>query len=315
MERDDRMSTGVKIEELQKQFDLEIVGTNVPLTRAIHTSDLYRPGLELAGFFTYHPVDRLQLLGKTELSFIESLPSDVREDRMKRICNPELPAICITRNLTVPTDLIEAANEVRVSVLRTSMATTKFASVVTDYLEKRLAPVSTLHGVLVDVYGIGVLIIGESGIGKSEAALELIKRGHMLVADDAVQITQVTTGELSGTAPQLIKHLLEIRGLGIMNVMTLFGAGAVRNKKTISLVIRLETWRENYPYDRLGLSEERIRIMDSVLPKLDIPVRPGRNLAVIIEVAAMNYRSKQLGYHAAEQFLSQLEDTLNDDKE
>jgi HPr kinase/phosphorylase len=306
------MSIGVKIEEIQAEFKLELIGDDVSLERMIQTSDLYRPGLELAGFFTYYPVDRLQLLGKTELSFVDSLSPDVREERMRKICHPEVPAICITRNLHAPADLLKAANEIGVPVLRTTMPTTKFAGKVTDYLEKRLAPVSTLHGVLVDVYGIGVLITGESGIGKSEAALELIKRGHMLVADDAVEITQVTEGELSGTAPPIIKHLLEIRGLGIMDVMILFGAGAVRNKKNISLVIRLETWRENYPYDRLGLTEETIKIMDTQLPKLTIPVRPGRNVAVLIEVAAMNYRSKILGYHAAEQFVTRLENSLDE---
>lgn len=305
------MSEGVKIEDLQTQFNLELIGVELSLSRSIHTSDLYRPGLELAGFFTYHPIDRVQLLGKTELSFIESLSDDVREDRLKRLCHPDIPAICVTRDLKVPNDLIQAANEAMVPVLRTPMATTKFASLVTDYLENRLAPTSTLHGVLVDVYGIGILITGESGIGKSEAALELVKRGHMLVADDAVQLTQISEGKLSGTAPNLIKHLLEIRGLGIINVMTLFGAGAVRHKKTIAFVIRLEAWRENYPYDRLGLTEDRIRIMDTELTKLTIPVRPGRNIAVLIEVAAMNYRSKQFGYHAAEQFVARLEDSLD----
>lgn len=306
------MSIGVKIDELQAEFQLEYISKGKASDRLIHTSDLYRPGLELAGFFTYYPVDRLQLMGKTELTFIDSLSADIREERMRKLCHPEVPAICITRGLNVPEDLVQAADEAGVPLLRTTTATTKFASIVTDYLEKRLAPVSTLHGVLVDVYGIGVLITGESGIGKSEAALELIKRGHMLVADDAVQITQVTEGELTGTAPSIIKHLLEIRGLGIMDVMILFGAGAVRNKKSISLVIRLETWRENYPYDRLGLREETIRIMDTELPKLTIPVRPGRNVAVLIEVAAMNYRSKILGYHAAEQFVTRLENSLQE---
>jgi HPr kinase/phosphorylase len=308
------MSMGVKIDELQAEFQLEYIHKGNASERFIYTSDLYRPGLELAGFFTYYPVDRLQLMGKTELTFIDSLSADIREERMRKLCHPEVPAICITRGLDVPTDLVQAAMEANVPLLRTTTATTKFASIVTDYLENRLAPVSTLHGVLVDVYGIGVLITGESGIGKSEAALELIKRGHMLVADDAVQITQVTEGVLTGTAPSIIKHLLEIRGLGIMDVMILFGAGAVRNKKNISLVIRLETWRENYPYDRLGLREETIRIMDTELPKLTIPVRPGRNVAVLIEVAAMNYRSKLLGYHAAEQFVTRLEKSLQEKK-
>jgi HPr kinase/phosphorylase len=178
-----------------------------------------------------------------------------------------------------------------------------------------LAPATTMHGVLVDVYGIGVLITGSSGIGKSETALELVKRGHRLVADDAVEITQSEEGTLVGHAPELIRYLLEIRGLGIINVMTLFGAGAVRDKKKISLAIHLEAWKEERQYDRLGLDEEKIRIIDTEIPKLTIPVRPGRNLAVIIEVAAMNYRLKQMGYHAAQQFVQQLGSAIDDSEE
>jgi HPr kinase/phosphorylase len=273
---------------------------------------LYRPGLELAGFFTYHPVERLQLLGKTELSFIEGLTEQERKERLERLCDPEIPCFIVTRNFEVPKELVKAAEEKKVPILRTSMATTRFGSKLTNYLEKVLAPTTTMHGVLVDVYGIGVLITGSSGIGKSETALELVKRGHRLVADDAVEIRQTEEGELVGHAPELIRYLLEIRGLGIINVMTLFGAGAVRDKKKISLAIHLEAWQEKRQYDRLGLDEEKIRIIDTELPQLIIPVRPGRNLAVIIEVAAMNFRLKRMGYHAAQQFVQKLGEAIDD---
>lgn len=308
------MEKKVLVRELVRRFQLEIICGDDQLHRPITVSDLYRPGLELAGFFTYHPVERIQLLGRTELSFIASLSKELRKERFERLCHPEIPCICVTRNLPIPPELIEAANEKKVPILRTSMATTPFGSKVTNYLEKRLAPSTTVHGVLVDIYGMGVLIMGDSGIGKSETALELVKRGHRLVADDAVEIIQ-TEGTLIGSAPELIKNLLEIRGLGIINVMTLFGAGAVCNRKTIHLVIRLENWQENRQYDRLGLDEERVRIIDIELPLITIPVRPGRNLAVIIEVAAMNLRLKQMGHHAAQQFVQRLGEAIEEAEE
>lgn len=302
----------VSVKKLQEHFQLEIICGAEQLDRNITVSDIYRPGLELSGFFTYHPIERLQILGKTELTFIESLPKHIREQRFERFCHPFLPCICITRNLDVPVELVRVAQRHRVPILRSSLATTKFGSKVTNYLEKVLAPTTTIHGVLVDVYGEGVVIMGDSGIGKSETALELVKRGHRLVADDAVEIQQTEENSLVGSAPELIRYLLEIRGLGIINVMTLFGAGAVRNKKRISLVVRLETWQEDRQYDRLGLDDERIRIIDTDVPLLTVPVRPGRNLAVIIEVAAMNMRLKQLGYHAAQQFVQKLGETIEE---
>jgi HPr kinase/phosphorylase len=180
-------------------------------------------------------------------------------------------------------------------------------------LEGKLALSTTVHGVLVDVYGIGILITGQSGIGKSETALELVKRGHRLIADDAVEIRQVAENVLIGNAPELIKHLLEIRGVGIINVMTLFGAGAVRNVKKITVVVRLEAWQQDKQYDRLGLDEEKTKIIDTELPLVTIPVRPGRNLAVIVEVAAMNWRLKRMGYNAAQQFTNKLTETMIED--
>lgn len=309
------MSRKVTLKEIVREFDLEVIVGWDQLDREVTVTDLYRPGIELAGFFTYHPVERLQLLGKTELSFIQELGKKKREQRLHRLCDPKIPCFCVTRGYPVPEELQRAALKKGVPIIRTSLATTKFGSKLTNYLEKRLAPITTIHGVLVDVYGIGVLLMGSSGIGKSETALELVKRGHRLVADDAVEIQQTGEGTLVGHAPELIRYLLEIRGLGIINVMTLFGAGAVRDKKKISLAIRLEVWEQNRQYDRLGLDEEKMRIIDTDLTLLTIPVRPGRNLAVIIEVAAMNFRMKRLGYNAAQQFVQKLGQTIEEESD
>jgi len=210
-------------------------------------------------------------------------------------------------------ELIEAADMRQVPVLRSAIATTTLQSRLTNFLEKRLAPKVTIHGVLVDVYGVGMLITGGSGIGKSETALELVKRGHRLVADDAVEIWQTADNLLYGTAPELIRHLLEIRGLGILNIMTLFGAGAIRTSKQITLVVRLEAWQQDRQYDRLGLDEETTRILDTEVPMITVPVRPGRNLAVILEAAAMNFRLKRMGYNAALQFTNRLTETIEDE--
>jgi len=219
----------------------------------------------------------------------------------------------VTRGLDVPFELIEAAKEHQLPVLRSQVGTTILASRITGFLENRLAPSTTIHGVLVDVYGIGMLITGSSGIGKSETALELVKRGHRLIADDAVEIRQTADHTLIGNAPELIRHLLEIRGVGIINMMTLFGAGAIRNVKKISVVVKLEAWQQDKQYDRLGLDEEMTRIIDTDLPLVTIPVRPGRNLAVIVEVAAMNYRLKRMGYNAALQFTNKLTESLSEE--
>lgn len=306
------MGKSVTVKELAAQFELEIAGGKAGLDRELITSDLYRPGLELAGFFTYYPAERLQMLGRTELTFLRGLSEAVRRQRLQFLCNDRTPCFCITRGEEIPPELTAAAEAKKIPVLRTSISTTRFGSKVTSYLEKRMAPATTMHGVLVDIYGVGVLIMGRSGIGKSETALELVKRGHRLVADDAVEIRQAEENDLVGHAPELIRYLLEIRGLGIINVMTLFGAGAVRDYKKISMVIRLEAWRENRQYDRLGLDEERMRIMDTEIPLLTVPVRPGRNLAVIVEVAAMNFRLKRMGYHAARHFAEKLNQSLDD---
>lgn len=307
------MAKKVRVSELVQQFHLEIVAGEDGLRRAIVTDDLNRPGLEMAGYFNYYPSERAQMMGRTELAFLETLTSEERRERMARLCHDDTPCIIITRGLDVPAELIEIANEKHFPVLRSGVATTILLSRITNFLEKKLAPSATIHGVLVDVYGVGMLITGGSGIGKSETALELVKRGHRLIADDAVEIRQTSDNQLFGTAPDLIRHLLEIRGLGILNVMTLFGAGAVRNQTNISLVVKLENWQQDKQYDRLGLDEETTRIIETDVPLLTVPVRPGRNLAVILEVAAMNYRLKRMGYNAALQFTNKLTEAISED--
>jgi HPr kinase/phosphorylase len=291
---------------------LELVGGEEGLHRPITTSDISRPGLEMAGYFNYYPAERIQLLGKTELSFLELLDESERKRRMEALCTDITPGIIISRDLEIPDELVEAADRTSVPVMRSSMKTTRFSSRLTNYLESKLAPTTAVHGVLVDIYGVGVLITGKSGVGKSETALELVKRGHRLVADDCVEIRQEDMDTLIGTSPDLIEHLLEIRGLGIINVMTLFGAGAVRNYKRITLCINLELWDQKKQYDRLGLEEEKMKIIDTEITKYTVPVRPGRNLAVIIEVAAMNFRLKRMGVNAAEQFTNRLSEVIED---
>ncbi len=309
------LSAKVKVSELVNHFKMEVVAGTGGLKRNITVPDLYRPGLEMAGYFTYYPSERVQILGRTELSFFQTLSEDEKSERAKQLFDDVTPCICISRNLEVPLEICAAAEKAGIPVLRSPIATTILSSRITGFLENDLAPRTTVHGVLVDVYGIGVLIMGSSGIGKSETALELVKRGHRLIADDAVEIRQTTDHILFGVAPELIKHLLEIRGVGIINVMTLFGAGAVRNEKRVTVIVRLENWQPDKSYDRLGIDEETTKILDTSIPQVTIPVRPGRNLAVIIEVAAMNYRLKRMGYNAALQFANKLTETMNEEME
>lgn len=302
----------VRTKDIIKKFDLELLSGEEGVDRPITVSDISRPGIEMAGYFAYYPAERIQLLGKTELSFFATLSDAEKRSRMDQLCTDITPGIIVSREMEVPVELLEASERECVPVMRSQMKTTRLSSHLTNYLEGKLAPTTAVHGVLVDIYGVGVLITGKSGVGKSETALELVKRGHRLVADDCVEIRQEDQDTLVGSSPELIEHLLEIRGLGIINVMTLFGAGAVRGHKRISLVINLELWDQNKQYDRLGLEEEKMRIMDTDLTRLTIPVRPGRNLAVIIEVASMNFRLKRMGMNAAEQFSARLTDVIED---
>ncbi len=288
------------VEELRRDLELELVNEAADMSRPIAVSEINRPGLALAGFFTYHPAERVQVMGRTEVTFFEGMDDLLQRERAELICSYEqTPCLIVSRDMEVPAQLLGAARQNSLPILRASYSTAKLSGRLQSYLDKKLAKETLLHGVLVDVYGIGILITGVSGIGKSETALELVKRGHRLVADDAVEIRRIGETQLEGTSPEMLRHLIEIRGLGVLNVMTLFGAGAIRTQKDLELVIKLTMWEDNVAYDRLGLDEETTKILDVDVPLLTLPVRPGRNLAVILEVAAMNQRLKRMGHNAA----------------
>lgn len=305
----------VTTKEIKEKFNLTLVSGEEGIGRHVSLSDISRPGIEMAGYFTHYPSDRIQLMGKTEISFFQLLEPEEKKERMLKLCEQDTPVIIISHGMEVPPELIAASNEKSVPVLTTKMPTTRFSSLLTNFLESQLAPTTAVHGVLVDIYGVGVLITGKSGVGKSETALELVKKGHRLVADDCVEIRQEGENTLVGSAPKLIEHLLEIRGLGIINIMTLFGTSAIRSFKRITLVIELEIWDEKKTYDRLGLEEETIEIINTNITKLTVPVRPGRNLSVIIEVAAMNHRLKRMGVNTAEEFAKRLDDVITQNGE
>jgi len=296
----------VRTKDLLDNFNLTLVAGADGIHREILSNDISRPAFEMTGFFEYYPKERIQIIGKTEMNYFLRLSEEEQADRAKRLCTDVTPGIVISNWLDIPEVLLEAANEAGVPILKSPRTTNRVIVRITNFLGSKYAPTTAVHGVLVDIYGVGVLIMGKSGVGKSETALELVKRGHRLVADDSVEIRQEDYDTLIGNAPPLIEHLLEIRGLGILNVMTLFGAGAVIRNKRISYVIQLELWDDNKQYERLGIEEDTMTFMDVTIPKATIPVRPGRNLAVIIEVAAMNLRLKRMGVNAAEDFSEQL---------
>jgi len=302
------MNKSILVSELVQEFGFVVVNPEAAdLTRRITTSDINRPGLALAGFLVHHPAERVQVIGRTETDFMLGMEEELTNDRAELLCSYEqTPALIVTRQIDVLGPILQAANRHGLPILQSSLSTTLLFSRLQTWFDRRLAKETTLHGVLVDVYGIGILIQGTSGIGKSETALELVKRGHRLVADDAVEIKQLGDTTLEGTSPDLLRHLMEIRGLGVLNVMTLFGAGAVRMHKDIEVVIHLQMWDDKVAYDRLGLDEDTTRILDVDVPLLTLPVRPGRNLAVILEVAAMNYRLKRMGYNAAKELTEKM---------
>lgn len=304
----------VTIDKLVKDMKLEVIYKPEESDIKIVKPDLNRPGLQLAGYFDYFAYERLQIIGSVEWNYLSTLDKKIKAKRLERLFKYPLPAIIVTRNQTVFKDTIECAKKYKRTILRSKLTTTKLMNRLINYLEDQLAPQITLHGVLVDVYGVGILIMGQSGVGKSETALELIKRGHRLVADDAVEIKRIEEGVIKGAAPELIKHFLEIRGIGIIDIEKLYGVGAVRNSKAIDLVIELEYWDEKKDYDRVGLDEYYTEILDTKVPKIVIPVKPGRNLAMIIEVAAKNHRQKRMGYNAAEELNRRLMEKFDKSK-
>lgn len=277
----------------------------------IDTADLNRPGLQITGFFDYFDPSRIQVFGMVENTYLAGLSSEVRYNSLKRLFEKQISAVILTRNSNASAEMLKLAEEFETPVLRTSQPTSPFTSSLNAYLNVELAPRITRHGVLVEVYGQGVLILGESGVGKSETAVELIKRGHRLVADDAVEIKKVSSKSLIGVSPDIIRHFIEIRGIGIVDVKNIFGMGAVKESEKIDMIIHLEAWEKGKQYDRLGLVDEYTNILGLDIPSLTIPVKPGRNLAVIFEVAAMNNRQKRMGYNAAEELNRRITDQIS----
>ncbi len=278
----------VTVETLIKDFDLEVLVEGEKGVE-ITVNDINRPGLQLAGFYNYFAPERLQVVGKAEWSFIGDMSRELRRKRVDKYFSFNSKCVVITRGLEPHEEFIKAAKKNKTWLLRTTSVTTSFISKMTIYLSDKFAPQTRLHGVLVDVYGIGILITGESGIGKSETALELIKRGHRLVTDDAVDIKEID-GELIGTSPKITIGMLEVRGIGIIDVTSLYGLSSVQESKGINLVMHFEHWKDNGDYDRLGINQDTQEILGVNVRKLRVPVRPGRNIAVIIEAAAVNYR-------------------------
>ncbi len=268
--------------------------------------DLARPGLQLAGYFDHFEPMRLQVLGNVEMSYVSKLSAPDRSRVYDRLFSYRFPALLIARGLQPDQQCLQMAKKHNVSVLCSSLPTSTIISNIITYLKNALAPRITRHGVLVEVYGEGILLIGDSGIGKSEAAVELLKRGHRLIADDAVEIKKIGTDVLIGTAPELIRNYVELRGIGIINVAKLFGMGAVKSENAIDLVINNVPWNDNEVYDRLGLNEQYTELLGVQIPMNTIPITPGRNLAMILEVAAMNNRQKKMGYNAAVEFTEQI---------
>ena len=294
-------------EEKKEDLKLELItGSKKGLTNKIKLFLINRPGLALANYFDYFAYARIQILGKTEFSYLKKLSRKKREEILQKLCSYNIPCIVVTRKMRVPNELLKAVQMKDIPILRTSLMTNNFINKVSFYLEEKFAPSASLHGVLIDVYGVGILLLGESGIGKSECALELIKRGHRLISDDVVEIIRKPDGGLIGSGVEFAKHHMEVRGLGIIDIKNLFGTGAIRDACQIDLVVNMEGWDSTKEYDRLGLEEYKFNILDVELPQLIVPVGPGRNIAIIVEVAAMNWRLKAKGYNPAEEFNKKL---------
>lgn len=307
----------VTVEQMKEQLQLELITPEIELKhRKITQCDVNRPALQLAGFFDYFDPTRLQIIGKVEHTYLEKMSEEERNKKIKRLMDyTDIPCIVLCREeLTVFPYMLECAKKNNIPILKTNMATSSFSAEANRWLHVELAPRLSMHGVLVDIFGEGVLITGESGIGKSETALELIKRGHRLVADDAVEIKKVSEKTLLGSAPEVIRHFIEVRGIGIVDIKQIFGVGAVKEAKNIDLIIRLEAWDQNKQYDRLGLSNEFTDIMGIKVVTNAIPIRPGRNVAIICETAAINFRQKKMGYNAAEALNERVMNNLQKNK-
>lgn len=297
----------VSLAHLTEEFKLEMLFQASDFEKIqVIVEDVNRPALQLTGFFEHYEPARLQVIGLVEDTYLHGLTPEQRVIAFDRLFSFRPPAMIYARGLEPYDECMVMARKHNISILRTPATTSEFVSTMIATLKHYLAPRLTRHGVLVEVHGEGMLLLGESGVGKSEAAIELVKRGHRLIADDAVEIKKEGAYQLSGSAPELIRHYIELRGIGVINVAKLFGMGAIKDSSNIDMVVNLEAWKDNFSYDRLGIENESTTILGVQVPMLTIPVKPGRNLAVILEVAAMNNRQKKMGYNAAMEFTEQI---------
>jgi HPr kinase/phosphorylase len=300
----------IKVEQLLKdnQFDLrlELLAGAAGLDRRVVSSRIQKPGLALTGFTEHIHKDRLQVFGNTELSYVATLPPAEQRTRVRELFGLPISCLIVTKNLPVDDMMRREAEDARVPLLRTSHLSSTFIDNVERFLQEALTATSSVHGVLIDVIGVGVLILGKSGIGKSELALDLVARGHRLVADDIVDLKRKQGGSVYGSGSEIIKHHMEIRGIGIINIKDLFGVSAVRDRKKVEMVVELVEWEDKVEYDRLGVDEQKYSMLDSEVPLLVVPVRPGRNLTTIVEVAARNHLLKLQGHHSAKEFQEKL---------
>ncbi|MBR2478865.1 MAG: HPr(Ser) kinase/phosphatase [Clostridia bacterium] len=297
----------IPLKKLIDEFALTTIYLPAPAESImIANKEIDRPGLALAGFFEIFESERIQMIGNAEYRYLARQTPEVRRAKLEAFINAHPVAVIVTAGLPVFEDLVESAKRVGIPVFSSKEKTTNIMAAMIASLNVYLAPRITQHGVLVEVYGEGLLLLGDSGVGKSETAIELVKRGHRLIADDAVEIKRVSAKSLVGTAPEIIRHYVELRGIGIVDVRRIFGMGAVKETEKIDLVINLEQWVQGKMYDRLGLDNEKVEILGIAVPAITIPVKPGRNLAIILEIAAMNNRQKKMGYNTAEEFNKKL---------
>ncbi|RCK78933.1 MAG: HPr kinase/phosphorylase [Candidatus Ozemobacter sibiricus] len=300
----------VLVREIVADQGLTLIAGQPGLDRKIISPEVHRPGLELAGFFEHFGYERIIVLGRTELAYLGEQPPETRKVRLRQLLFFNIPCIIVTDDLLVLDELIDLCNQKGIPILRTAQRAGEFIYQLSRYLHNRFAPRKSVHGVFVEVYGVGILIMGPSGIGKSECALELIKRGHRLVADDAVQLTKISDHKIVGSPDEMIRHHMEIRGLGIIDIQALFGISATAEEKPVELVIQFEKWDDKKEYDRLGILQKTIKFLKVEVPITTIPVREGRNLAVVVETAAMNYYLKRMGITSAENFARQLQSKM-----
>ncbi len=304
------LTVGEFIERTKENLKIQVMAGRGGLHRTIAIPDINRPGLALTGYLDFFAFDRVQVMGLTEVNYMRQLGPEGLRDRLERVFKYEIPCFIITRGLTPPDEFLEEAERASVPILRSLLTTTKVVSKIIVFLDNQFSPETNLHGVLVDVYGVGVLIMGRAGVGKSECALELVERGHRLVADDVVFIRRRGDRYLYGEGSSLLSHHMEIRGLGIFDVKNIFGVGSIRNTKRISLIIELEDWDPSKEYDRVGASQDSYTVLEVKLPKITVPVRPGRNMAIIAEVAALNHRLKEMGMDSEKMLNERLTEAL-----